>query len=260
MGRYRAPVLRWRTWLAPGLPLGLFELVTTRVAAVLGRTSTLTCDASASGPAPGPGDPFAGGAVDLGFLCSPSFQALSKGDAPSVVLVGAVPLWADSRNRGEPVYFAELVVAAESPWAGASGLAELAGARFGYNDPASLTGWLSLNQRVEGLGLGTGFLGRARCTGGHLQSLALLVGGSIDAAAIDSNTILGHGGLPEGLTIVDTFGPYPVPPVVAAASLAAPVVEAVTEALLGLHRDGPTAAALAGFGVDRFIPVPDGTY
>ncbi|MGQ0615944.1 MAG: PhnD/SsuA/transferrin family substrate-binding protein [Acidimicrobiia bacterium] len=253
-------MLRWCTWLAPGLPLGLFELVTTRVAAVLGRPSTLTFDASVSGPAPGVGDPFSGGTVDLGFLCSPSFQALAAGDAPSVVLVGAAPLWADSRNRGEPVYFAELVVGADGPWAGAAGLAELAGARFGYNDPASLTGWLSLNQRVEALGLGPGFLGRARCTGGHLQSLAQLVSGSIDAAAIDSNTILGYGGLPGGLTIVDTFGPYPVPPVAAAALLAAPVVAAVTEALLGLHHDDATAAALAGFGVNRFVPVSEGDY
>jgi hypothetical protein len=101
-------VLRCATWLAPGLPLGLFEAVTNAIGAALATDVELSSFTHASGPAPDD-DPFARDELDLGFLCTPSYLALATQSRRSVVPVAA-PVFCDERNNDAPVYFAELVV------------------------------------------------------------------------------------------------------------------------------------------------------
>jgi phosphonate transport system substrate-binding protein len=240
--------------------MALFALVAQRVGKALDVAVRLDCDGVRSGPAPGDDDPFAAGLVDFGFLCAPSYRALVDHAPPSVRLVGAAPVWCDERNGGKPVYFAELVVSKRGRWAAAETMRDLAGAKFGYNDCASMSGWHSLVARVRGLGLGDAFLGEPSCTGGHLQSLTRLNDGTIDAAAIDANTLLANGGLPDGLRLVETLGPFPVQPVVASRRLDRQIVDEVRHALLHLHDDADTARALAALGVRCFVPVTDDDY
>src|SRR5437867_13159854 len=69
--------LRVLTYLAPSIPLGLFELVIERLRRVLGVRATLRAEARHSGPPPDIPDPFSADEADLAFLCSPSFAWLS---------------------------------------------------------------------------------------------------------------------------------------------------------------------------------------
>jgi ABC-type phosphate/phosphonate transport system substrate-binding protein len=243
--------LRCRTWLSPGLPIELFETVVASLAPV-GFAPELTAETATSGPPPGAGDPFASGEVDLGFICTPSYRALAAARPPSVALAGGAPVFDDPRNEGRPVYFSELVVADRCQ---ATSLRELAGCRFGYNDLASQSGYRSLLDRLAALGLSERHVGALVLTGGHRASLDALRDGAIDAAAIDSNTLLGLGGPPPGTRVIETWGPYPVQPVVVAATLDEGTVAAIRSALLALP-----AAVLAPFGVTRFAPVAPSDY
>jgi ABC-type phosphate/phosphonate transport system substrate-binding protein len=225
--------------LSPGLPLGLFELVAGELGAELGVEVSLSSCTDTSGPPPDD-DPFARGEVDVGFLCAPSFTRLS-----SVSLLAA-PVFTDVRAAHEPVYFSELVV---RDGVIASSLDDLAGRRIGYNDAASLSGYGALVEHVERLSIEVELVH----TGGHHQSLSRLVDGVIDAAPIDSNTLLTLDSLPDGLRVVDTWGPYPVQPVVARASLDSNLRVAITDVLVSMSPDG-----LHHFGVERFVEVsPD---
>ncbi|MEY2407241.1 MAG: hypothetical protein QOG39_2157 [Acidimicrobiaceae bacterium] len=240
-----------RTWLSPGLPIELFETV---VAALepAGFAPELTSDSTTSGPAPGADDPFATGEVQLGFICAPSYRALVAADPPSVTLVGVAPVFSDERNGGRPVYFAELVVTTGSD---VTSLGDLAGGRFGYNDLASQSGYRAMLDRLTDLGLDEHHFAELVHTGGHRRSLDALVDGTIDAASIDSNTLLGLGGAPAGTRVVETWGPYPVQPVVVGTSLDAGSVARIRAALLGL-----APGALEPFGVTRFAPVTAADY
>lgn len=237
-----------RTWLAPSLPVALFELLARAVCDRTGRAVELTSDASASGPRPWVDDPFRRGEVDVGFLCSPSWSWLASGPDPSVVPVPAAPIPLDRRAGGRPVYFSDVVVPAQSP---ARSLADLAGTRWAYNDTCSLSGWLSLRARVPAP---ERFFGRVVHSGSHLASLRLLAEGAVDGAAIDS-TVLGwvtaaEPALATRVRVVESWGPHPIQPVVARAGLDPALVEAVADALAGFRPAvrGPLARfGLAGF-------------
>jgi ABC-type phosphate/phosphonate transport system substrate-binding protein len=248
-------VLRCAPWLAPGLPLGLFELLSSAIAESLGTEATLESFTETSGPDPDD-DPFARDDIDLGFLCAPSYRKLAARTPSSVRLVGAAPVFADERNEGQPVYFAELLVRDHLE---VSSLADLANARIGFNDHQSMSGLVALLERLAQLGLDASFATLVH-TGGHRQSLELLAAESIDAASIDSNTLLDVGTLPTGLRVLETWGPFPIQPVVARSSLVDKTREVIATTLLELHRDSSMARALRRFHVERFAPVTEDDY
>ena len=238
--------LRCRTWLSPGLPIELFAAFVASLEQA-GFETELTSETATSGPPPGSEDPFARGEVDLGFICVPSYRALAAARPPSVALVGVAPVFEDPRNEGRPVYFAELVVADHCR---ATTLTELAGCRFGYNDLASQSGYRSMLDRLDELRLDEHHFGALVHTGGHRRSLDALRDGTIDAAAIDSNTLLGLGGAPAGTRVIETWGPFPVQPVVVAATLDADTVATIRSALLAVPGE-----VLAPFGVTRLAVI-----
>jgi ABC-type phosphate/phosphonate transport system substrate-binding protein len=253
--RHDEGVLRCATWLAPGLPLGLFEVVASAVADTLGTKAVVESFTETSGPTPDD-DPFARDQIDLGFLCTPSYRQLAARTPPSVRLVEAAPVFGDERNQGRPLYFAEFVVRDQID---ASSLADLAHARIGFNDHQSLSGLIAVRDRLARLDLDESFATFVH-TGGHRRSLEMLASGAIDAASIDSNTVLDLGGLPAGMRVLETWGPFPVQPVVVRSSFVDKTREVITSALLSLHRDSTTARSMRRFHVERFAPVTEDDY
>lgn len=248
-------MLRCATWLAPGLPIGLYELLSSRVAGALATEATLASFTATSGPERAD-DPFARGEFDLGFMCAPSYKQLAAGVPSSVRLVHAAAVFADPRNHGKPVYFVELVV---RDGVDASSIADLVGSRIGFNDRRSLSGRLALEHQLAEHGFDTASVALVH-TGGHRQSLALLAAGNLDAASIDSNTLLAMGGLPAGVHVLETWGPFPIQPIVARASMDDATLDVITTTLLALDHDPEAARALRSFGVERFTSVSEEDY
>jgi ABC-type phosphate/phosphonate transport system substrate-binding protein len=225
------------------------------VAHALGTEAVLESFTESSGPDPDD-DPFARNEIDLGFLCTPSYRQLSTRQPASVRLVGAAPVFDDDRNGGRPTYFAEFVVRDHPE---AASLADLEHARVGFNDLQSMSGLIALRERLAQLHLDESFVTLVH-TGGHRQSLDMLAANTIEAAAIDSNTVLGLGLLPKGVRVLETWGPFPVQPVVLRSSLVDKTREVITSTLLSLHHDRETARALRRFHVERFVPVSEDDY
>lgn len=93
--------------------------------------------------------------------------------------------------------------------------------------------------------------------GSHLASLDLVAAGAADGAAIDS-TVLGwvsaqRPELRERVRVVASWGPHPIQPVVARATLPGETVRAVAAALRTFDpRTGP-AGELARFGIAGYV-------
>ncbi|MEC9051227.1 MAG: PhnD/SsuA/transferrin family substrate-binding protein, partial [Actinomycetota bacterium] len=204
--------IRMVTWLAPGLPLALFEAVREALEGELGVPVSLEARTKLSGPVIGSRDPFGEGLAELGFLCAPATVPASVRGQAGFELLGLAPLFDDDRYEGQPRCYCDLVVRGDAP---AERLEDLRGGTFGYNDPASLSGWLGLSAELKRRGTSPeAFFGQLVQTGGHLGSLEALRSGEIQVASIDSNVHRAHPGAMDGLRVVDSVGPWPSQPVV----------------------------------------------
>jgi phosphonate transport system substrate-binding protein len=245
-------VLRFVTYLAPSLPEAMFAAVVEHTGRALGRPVVLAVEAELSGPDPNGPDPFSAGAVDVGFMCAPSYVRLSAAEPPPVVPLAA-PVFDGAGVDDRPVYYSDVIVRGDDP---ATSVADLVAARWGFNDPISLSGYHSLPSTVD--------RARARHTGSHLRSIELIVGGELDAAAIDSNVLAirlrSEPGLRDEIRVVERLGPFPVQPVVASSRLAGDELAALTNALLGMHEDARAVADLEPFGLRRFVAVTPADY
>jgi phosphonate transport system substrate-binding protein len=254
--------LRFVTYLSPGIPQRFFEAIVDHVRRTLGyeRTS-LRVEARVSGPVRGTQDPFSSGEADVGFMCSPSFVWLRELRPPPVELLGVAPAFRDARTSGRPVYFCDVVVRRDAP---IRSFAELRGRSWAYNDVCSLSGYYSLLDKLAGMGVDEGFFGRVFCSGSHLHSIEAVVGGEADAAAIDSNVLsIRLGEVPElreKLRVIESWGPYPIQPVVVRSALPAEQKEGLRASLLAVDTDPRTRLALSEFDLERFVPVTDEDY
>src|SRR5213593_3815769 len=142
--------LRVLTYLAPSIPLGLFELVVERLRRVLGVGATLRAEARHSGPPPDIPDPFSADEADHAFLCSPSFGWLSGMRPSPIELVPAAPVFLEPRTAGRPVYFSDVIV---HPGVASASFEER-----------------NLLARLRALGEDRHFLRTARRSGSHLRA------------------------------------------------------------------------------------------
>ncbi len=219
--------MRLISYLAPSIPAALFETIARHVGAELVFEETI------SGPQPGDDEPFTRGDADLGFVCAPSYRVLRD----SVELLPAlVP--SDPRAKGQPVYFADVVVRADSQ---VRMFDELRGTRWAYNDRNSRSGWFSMLERA-----GSGeFFGELLHAGSHLNSLEFVSDGRADAAAIDSNVLALHSR--EDLRVIESWGPFPIQPSIIRRALPAAEKQRIARALLSIKREELLPHGFAGF-------------
>jgi ABC-type phosphate/phosphonate transport system substrate-binding protein len=227
--------LRIITYLAPSLPPALFETIARRLDA------ELVFEERISGPLAGDDEPFSRGDADIGFICAPSYRVL-RGTVE--LLPALVPV--DVRTGGRPVYFADVVVRADSRF---RTIEDLRGARWAYNDRNSRSGWFSMLERV-----GTAdFFGSLIHAGSHLRSLDAVADGHADAAAIDSNVLaLNRRG---ELRVIESWGPFAIQPAIIRSAIPEERKRELAATLLAMRRD-----ELEAFGFAGFTPVSEAAY
>ena len=242
------------SYLSPGIPRAFFEAVVDHVRQELGQRASLSVESRVSGPMRGTEDPFSKGEADVGFLCAPALFWLRGLEDPPVELLPAAPVFRNARAPGRPVYFSEVVVRPDSP---AECFLDLRGRSWAYNDPCSLSGYFNLLKKLAAMEEDGGFFSRMCCSGSHLNSMEMVADGEVDAAAIDSNVLSiklrSAPKLRERLRVIETWGPFPIQPVVLRSGLHLELKKRLLTALLAV--DPHTAPDLAGFGLERFAPV-----
>lgn len=248
--------LRFITYLAPSIPRQLFETVARHVERTLRLPVSLRLETRWSGPVKNRPDPFSVGAADVGFMCSPSYLWMRDLRPSPVELLPAAPVYWDERAAGKPVYFSDVIVRAGAPY---FSFADLEGYTWAYNDSCSLSGYYNLLKKLGELRRDAAFFRRVLQSGSHLRSIELVACGEADAAAIDSNVLRLQMRLrPElqaSLRVLESWGPYPIQPVVVRSALPASLRLRIGAALLGLEEDGESRAAVESFGMRGFATV-----
>ncbi len=260
--------IRLLTYLSPGLPLDLFGAVADhlrRCPGLGGRPIALASEEHVSGPERSSvgrsEDPFSRGEADVGFLCAATYLALRERERPPAELLGVAPVFADERTRGEPVYFCDVIVRRGSP---AGSFWDLEGGTWAFNDPSSLSGYVGLSARLGSPEEAGRFFGRTIRSGSHPASVGLVAGGGADAASIDSNVLRilleKNPALREEVRVLESWGPYPIQPVVVRAGLDPALKDALCESLLNTEADPLSRPELGAFGLERFAAVGEEDY
>lgn len=257
--RCESDEIRFITYLSPSIPAAFFEAVASRLGRMMDLRTSIRLETEVSGPADVLDDPFSSGEADVGFMCAPPFVRLRELDPPPVELLGA-PAFRDVRASGRPVYFSEVVVRREDP---ARSFDDLGQYSWAYNDACSLSGYYSLLDKLSRSGLDSRTLD-LRHSGSHLASIELLIRGEVDAAAIDSNVLAIQLQLaPElrrMLRVVESWGPFPIQPVVVRSDMDDRVKERLRSSLTSTDFDGDSDSPLSRFGLVRFVNVTDEHY
>ena len=223
-------MLRLISYLAPSIPHGFFELLAKIISQGTGMDVHLEFDEQISGPLEQDENPFADGRADIGCVCAPTFRFLKD----ELELL-PVPVPVDIRAKGKPVYFSDVVVQAGSPFRSFN---DLRGQRWAYNDRNSRSGWFGMLDRIAP-DSPLDFFSEIVQSGSHLESLRWVIKGQTDGAAIDSNALLNQLNRKQidasEFTILETWGPFPIQPVVIRAAMPISLKQSVHSSLLRAH-------------------------
>lgn len=200
------------------------------------------------------------GRIDIAWICGSYYTQLAAGPDPVVELLAA-PIMNHTRYQGEPVYFSDVLVRQDSPF---QTFADLRGAAFAYNEPGSFSGYWAMRYHLAQLGELEGYFGRLVQSGGHVNSLQMILDGEAETAAIDSMVLIAE--LQENPTlapkfrVVETLGPNPIPPWVIRRTLPKAQKAQLRRALLALHEDEDGRKLLESCQMRGVTAVPDTHY
>jgi phosphonate transport system substrate-binding protein len=243
--------LRFATFLAPNM-LPVYEFITAYVGKKLGCNTELIVGSSF--------DQFQAGRADVGFICGLPYVQLARHSPPPVELVAA-PVLQGERYQGRPIYFSDVIVRCDSPF---QRFSDLRGRTWSYNDLDSHSGYNVTRYRLVQMGETNGFFGQVIQAGWHQKSIRMVIEGTVDASAIDSQVLAvelrDNPAWALQLRVIDSLGPSSIQPAVAARQLPEHVRADVRSVLLGMGDDANAKTALAYGFVERFASVTDSTY
>jgi phosphonate transport system substrate-binding protein len=113
-------------------------------------------------------------------------------------------------------------------------------------------------------GMDESFFGKVFCSGSHLNSIEAVLSGKADAAAIDSNVLRIRfreaPALRKGLRVMESWGPYPIQPVVVDSALHPELKQRLRAAFLSTEQAQQTRRTLKQFGLSRFVAADQRDY
>ena len=196
--------------------------------------------------------------LDIAFICGLPFARRHRVAIYQLQALVA-PVMKATRYENRPVYFSDIIVNAESNF---NGFDDLRGKTLCYNDTGSNSGYNLVRQRLIRSGYPSSFFSKAIASGSHQCSIALVVDGQADCSAIDSTVLeqelRDRPELSPHIRIIDSIGPCPMPPVVAARRLGSEFLDSLQSALCQPDRE--LQAAMERSHVKRYVAVQSEDY
>lgn len=199
------------------------------------------------------------GQIDVGWICGgPYVMRLDWGINLELLVA---PIFKKARYAGQPVYYSDIVVRAESPF---YSIDDLAGGSWAINEPDSVSGCTAMAAFLARRGLKWDYFGRVEESGGHHISLEQILDGSIDASAIDSTMLetelAQRPNLKHQIRIIQSLGPNLQPPWVIGGDVHPEIKQTIQQAMLSMHTDSTGYTILHQAGIQQFTAMQDQDY
>ena len=203
---------------------------------------------------------FDAGEIQILWLCGLPY--VYKSDLTEIGMeLLAVPVPAGTRYDGRPIYFSDVVVRSNSRY---RNFLDLRGSSWAYNERRSHSGYNVVRAHLAGIGETEGFFGSLVASGKHSASVAMILSGRADGAAIDSTMLKWifsmHSEAPRRLRVIDSIGPSPMPPWVISTRTPGKLRGEVRALLLAMHMNPGGRELLARGGFERFVKAHDRDY
>lgn len=175
--------------------------------------------------------------LDIAFICGLPF-AQHQQVATQQLQALVAPVMQACRYENRAIYFSDVIVNVNS---NLHSFADLKNQTFYYNDPGSNSGYNLVRQRLIQSNYPHNFFAKIIQSGSHQNSIRWVVEGLADCAAIDSTVLeqelRDFPQLSDRLRVIETIGPCPMPPVVAAQHLGSEFIESLQKALCEPDRE-----------------------
>jgi phosphonate transport system substrate-binding protein len=238
--------LRVVTLLAPNL-FPVYEFITREISKKLRWPAELVVGSSS-------GD--LNGHTDICFLCGLHYIRVT-----SLLEPIAAPILQGARYSGQPIYFSDIIVRADSPW---QAFADLRGRSWAYNEPNSHSGYGIIRHHLVEMKENNSFFGAVVETGWHERSILWVRSGRVDASAIDSHVLAvafrDDPGLRSDLRIIGTLGPSTIQPVTVARRMPVTLKSELRHLLWEMAEDLEAKDLLNQNLIERFVPISDSDY
>ncbi|XP_030847470.1 uncharacterized protein LOC591494 [Strongylocentrotus purpuratus] len=260
----RVPVkLRLMTYLCPGLPVEIFEMVAHYLEEKMKCPVYLIYESRWPGPPADRPDPFTLDDVDIAFMNAEPFTRLLERVKDKAELLPVAPLSPHPKSNNKPVYFSDVIVHADN-CEKYKEFNDMRGIRWAYSSPNSPSGVLTTLKELKKRGESVMFFGHIVQSGSHVKSIEMVADKKVDAAAINSTTLSyqmkKHPSLAEKLHIMDSWGPLPVHPMVVNSRMSAELKSEIANHLLNMHKEKVWRRRLEDFTLKQFAPVTMDTY
>jgi phosphonate transport system substrate-binding protein len=203
---------------------------------------------------------FAQLAPDVAFICGLPYILMRRQQPPPVELLAA-PVLQGARYQDRPIYFSDVIVRKESPY---QSFADLRGASWAYNEQVSQSGYGITRHHLVQMGETSGFFSRVVNANWHQKAIDMVVAGTIDATAIDSQVLAvalrDNPILRQHIRTIDVLGPSTIQPVVTRPGLDPALRADLQHLLLSLHHDSLNQAILDQGLFARFTTIHDSDY
>ncbi|MFO1322567.1 MAG: PhnD/SsuA/transferrin family substrate-binding protein [Burkholderiales bacterium] len=200
--------------------------------------------------------------ADMGcaFMCGYPFALANPRPTLLAAPVPDVP-----RCGGEPIYWTDIVVRADSPL---TSLADVLHRRFAWTTRDSQSGYQAPRALFAPFAPFARGAPLFAATVGPLVTprrvVEAIVAGDADAGPLDSYAhrllAITEPGLVAPLRVIAATEPTSIPPMVAGSAIAAADATRLTEALLAVHESAYLAPVRATLGLERFARVPVARY
>jgi phosphonate transport system substrate-binding protein len=200
------------------------------------------------------------GEIDIAWICGLPYVLRADRGRPDIELLAA-PVMAGERYQGQPIYYSDVIVRAESRY---RSFEDLKGAAWAFNEPGSQSGYNITRYFLASTNAPNPFFGEVVEAGSHERSIQLVLAGTIDAAAIDTTVLdlvrAQDERIGSHLRVLTTLGPSPIPPLVISRSLDPELRHRIRESILSMHLEQAGIKLLEKGNILRFQRVSDSDY
>jgi phosphonate transport system substrate-binding protein len=194
------------------------------------------------------------GAVDMAFVCGGAFVEAERDFGMEILVAPLV--------NGEKVYFSYIIVPENSPVQKIEDLHDL---DFAFTDPLSNSGHLAPSWMLWERGeTPEDFFANTIFTNSHDNSIQAVADHLVDSAAVDSLVydflVEQDSPVAERVRIIDSLGPFGIPPVVVHPDIDLELRETLLTTLLTMADDPEGRAALDKLYIDRFVLIDHSAY
>ncbi|GBN81798.1 hypothetical protein AVEN_174208-1 [Araneus ventricosus] len=198
----------------------------------------------------------------IAWMSSTIYLRMLKDSSP-IELLPISSVHEHIRNSDRPGYYSDVIMHKDLGEK-VKDFIDLRGSKWAYNCPESLSGHVITLSKMKETGENASFFGNVLYSGSHLDSIKMVIGKKVDAAAVDANCLAffleRNSHLADEIKVLTSWGPLPPYPFVVNSKLDESVKSDIMKCLLNMHQDREGLKKLEEFHVRKFAPISADVY